>query len=856
LQNSYLIMRGLSSTLTLVFALFAFVAIAQPSSDLAGAEANKCYARCLIQDQYETVTEQVLVKAASQRVEVVPAVYETVTEQVLSKEAGNQLSAVAAQFETVSEQVLSKEAGNTLTVIPAQFETVTEQVLAKTFAEGIRAVCNDNGSGAGTTDNNGGLTAGGRSSVSLSTTRDADGDVVTTASCNPRSVSEQVLSKEAYTTITTSPARFEDVTEQVLVKEAFTTLRVVPATFETVTDQVLEQEAYTTLSVVPATFETVTEQVLAAQATSKLVIKPAKYETTTEQVLSKEAYSTITVTPAVYETVTEQVLVKEAATTLSVVPAVYETVTEQVLTKEASTKIERVPAKYETVTEQIEVSPASTKWVKKKADKNCLSANPDDCLVWCLVEVAPQYRTITKTQRVGCDSGYTDTGGDCTKTIDIPAVYSTRSYQKLVSPASTQVTEIPARYETRSYQKLVSPASANTTTVPAVYTTRSITKVASPATTETIDVPARYETRSYQKLASPASVNTVQVPAKYGTRTYQKLVTDATTESVTVPAQYTTRSYRKLAAPASSNTTDVPAVYTQRTYTVAGTPSAQSVPCGNSSTLSGVNFASGSAELIGNSRSVISNAAAKIKADANCTARIVGHTDSQGGDAANQSLSQRRARTVYNVLVEMGIPASRLSYEGMGETNPIADNSTAAGRAANRRIELVSSCGGSGNCDQYTTRSYQKLVSDATTQSTEIPAQYTTRSYQKLASSASSNTNEIAAQYETRSYQKLVSPASTRSIDIPAEYRTITKTNLVKKGGFTEWRPVVCDTDVTADLVRRVQNALISRGYNPGVADNQFGSATKKALVKFQKDNNLPVGNLDFETLKALGVNQ
>ena len=66
------------------------------------------------------------------------------------------------------------------------------------------------------------------------------------------------------------------------------------------------------------------------------------------------------------------------------------------MTKEASTSIERRPAKYETQTEQIEVSPASTKWVKKKADKNCLSANPDDCLVWCLVEVAPQYRTITK----------------------------------------------------------------------------------------------------------------------------------------------------------------------------------------------------------------------------------------------------------------------------------------------------------------------------------------------------------------------------------------------------------------------------------------------------------------------------
>ena len=44
--------------------------------------------------------------------------------------------------------------------------------------------------------------------------------------------------------------------------------------------------------------------------------------------------------------------------------------------------------------ERIEIAPASTKWVKRKADKNCLSADPNDCMVWCLVEVPAQYKTI------------------------------------------------------------------------------------------------------------------------------------------------------------------------------------------------------------------------------------------------------------------------------------------------------------------------------------------------------------------------------------------------------------------------------------------------------------------------------
>jgi len=47
---------------------------------------------------------------------------------------------------------------------------------------------------------------------------------------------------------------------------------------------------------------------------------------------------------------------------------------------------------------------------------------------------------------------------------------------------------------------------------------------------------------------------------------------------------------------------------------------------------------------------------------------------------------------------------------------------------------------------------------------------------------------------------------------------------------------------------------LNARGYNVGAADNQMGAKTKAALVKFQKDNGLPIGNLDYETLKALGV--
>lgn len=69
-------------------------------------------------------------------------------------------------------------------------------------------------------------------------------------------------------------------------------------------------------------------------------------------------------------------------------------------------------------------------------------------------------------------------------------------------------------------------------------------------------------------------------------------------------------------------------------------------------------------------------------------AKSIGHTDSTGSDATNQTLSVNRARAVANYLSQQGVPVGVLTAEGRGASNPIADNSTAQGRAMNRRVEL------------------------------------------------------------------------------------------------------------------------------------------------------------------------
>ena len=100
-------------------------------------------------------------------------------------------------------------------------------------------------------------------------------------------------------------------------------------------------------------------------------------------------------------------------------------------------------------------------------------------------------------------------------------------------------------------------------------------------------------------------------------------------------------------------------------------------------------FASGSANIDGTSGLEVDNMAAILNAYPDVKVRLEGYTDSQGDPVANQNLSQNRAQTVKNRLEGLGITAERITTQGFGADNPVADNATPEGRAQNRRIEVV-----------------------------------------------------------------------------------------------------------------------------------------------------------------------
>lgn len=105
-------------------------------------------------------------------------------------------------------------------------------------------------------------------------------------------------------------------------------------------------------------------------------------------------------------------------------------------------------------------------------------------------------------------------------------------------------------------------------------------------------------------------------------------------------------------------------------------------------TLQGVNFESNSDRLLPGATRVLDDAVATLKKNPSIKFEVAGHTDSDGAADYNEGLSARRATTVHDYLASNGIAEDRMSVRGYGESQPIADNSTSAGKAQNRRVVL------------------------------------------------------------------------------------------------------------------------------------------------------------------------
>ena len=99
-------------------------------------------------------------------------------------------------------------------------------------------------------------------------------------------------------------------------------------------------------------------------------------------------------------------------------------------------------------------------------------------------------------------------------------------------------------------------------------------------------------------------------------------------------------------------------------------------------------FATGKAELNARSKEILDELIVTMQENPTLIIEMGSHTDDVGGDAMNLTLSQNRAESCVNYMVEGGIRADRLIARGYGEAVPVADNTSEEGRSKNRRTEF------------------------------------------------------------------------------------------------------------------------------------------------------------------------
>lgn len=233
---------------------FAGTAFGQSADMPPNADPGECFARVLIPETTEIVTEQVVDRPESTEINVIPAQYETVTEQVLVKEETIQYRTIPATYTTVTEEVLVEPEKTETNVVPAQFETYTEEVLVRPSYTTWKPGSGLFGRGAAGT----GSSPAGNAQV-------ATGELLCRVEV---------------------PAQYDTVTRTRLVEPERTETNVIPARYETVTREVVDTPAEVVEEVIPAVYDTVEVRRLVEPAREEVVTIPATYKTIEKRVVT------------------------------------------------------------------------------------------------------------------------------------------------------------------------------------------------------------------------------------------------------------------------------------------------------------------------------------------------------------------------------------------------------------------------------------------------------------------------------------------------------------------------------------------------------------------------------------------
>jgi hypothetical protein len=426
--------------------------------------------------------------------------------------------------------------------------------------------------------------------------------------------------------------------------------------------------------------------------------------------------------------------------------------------------------------------------------------------------------------------------GQCYAKVMVPARYETKQDKVLVREAAQKIETVPAKYEW--VEKTVTVKTAHTKLVPEPAKFKKVVEKIETSPAMNIWV------TSFDKSAKPASpgmlaaakslgVKTDEAvpgmcfkeyykPTQFKTETQDIVVKEATEEVVSIPAEYETVEEQVMVKEASKKIIEVPATYETVTEKV----------------------------LIEPAKTVWKKGKGPIEKIDNTTGEIMCLVEIP---AKYKTVKKQVIKTAATIK-EVEVPAVYKTVKVRKLVRPEQEKRTKV-PATHKQItkrKKVADAKFAWHGVHETAKPEGKPTGLQICLK-EIPASYKTVTRMVVSKPAGFVKQEVPAGTEVVKVRKLVANATEKRSPIPAEYKTVAKRTKVS-GESLEWQPVLCETNLTRDVAKRVQQALKDAGYNVGVVDGIPGGATMRAVDDYQRAKGLPTGGLTLRTLESLGV--
>ncbi|MCB0059135.1 MAG: peptidoglycan-binding protein, partial [Caldilineaceae bacterium] len=424
--------------------------------------------------------------------------------------------------------------------------------------------------------------------------------------------------------------------------------------------------------------------------------------------------------------------------------------------------------------------------------------------------------------------------GECYAKVVIPAQYNTENVDVVVREASVRFETEPAQYEEVEEQVLVKEAAKKIVPVPAEYEVATETVELVPAKREWLAGRARKAVPASPMLLAAIKESGIKldelpvgsclsefyVPAQFKKEDVRVLKTAAYDKIEVEPAAYEAVEEKVLIKEASKKVVEVPAEYETVTEQVLVKPATTAWKTGR-----------GLVERIDNTTGEIV-CLVEIPAVYKTVERKVIKTPATTKEIEIPAeYKVQKVQKLFKPAQERRIKVEP-TYETVSKTVKVADekffwhpdweDKPEAGRGTGATVCLR-----------------------------ETPAKMETVEQRKVKTPASIKEVEIPAEYKTVAVRKLVKAAEQKKIEIPAVIETVAKRVKVSDERL-EWRKVLCETNMTKDIMTQLQNALKAAGFNPGPIDGEIGAQTMRAVDDYQRAKGMERGGLTLSTLEAL----